>query len=235
MWRQYRDIEKGEFFVVGADCAAGGTDYNACQFFSKTKLDVPLVYHAKGLATEMTNAVLPVLERLNDLTGKPPTIAYERANGGLFEMERLATLNRLQKFDVYRMATYGNVTNPESVKLGWDTNTATRPKMLADLKEAIDGQLIRVYDKPTLEECYSFVVVQTSTSWKAQAEQGAHDDLVMALAIAWQLAQMVAEPVALNQGPPPAWASSQAPSWSGQNLETPSWAQKGDAWARRSR
>ena len=32
--------------------------------------------------------------------------------------------------------------------------------------------------------------VKTSASWKAQAEHGAHDDLVMALAIAWQLYQI---------------------------------------------
>jgi len=36
---------------------------------------------------------------------------------------------------------------------------------------------------------FSFIISQTSTSWKAQAEQGAHDDLIMSLAIAWQLYQ----------------------------------------------
>jgi hypothetical protein len=36
---------------------------------------------------------------------------------------------------------------------------------------------------------FSFVEVQTSMSWRAQAEKGAHDDLVIALAGAWQLYQ----------------------------------------------
>lgn len=76
----------------------------------------------------------------------------------------------------------------------WDTNTATRPKMLADLKEAIDKRLIKIYDKRTINEMFSFIVVQTSTAWKAQAEKGANDDLVMALAIAWQLQQSEKEP-----------------------------------------
>ena len=90
----------------------------------------------------------------------------------------------------------GNLVYPQYVQLdtikkyGWDTNTATRPAMLSQLKEAIDKKLLRVYDKITIEEMYSFVVVRTTASVKAQAEAGMHDDLVMSLAIAWQLYQL---------------------------------------------
>jgi len=189
MLRRYRKIEPGEFIVVGVDTAAGGTDYCAAQFLSKTKLDVPIVYHSKSLATEMTPIVFGELERIYDITGVPPTVAYERNNGGVFELERLASLNRLNKFRVFNMMTYGAIDNPEKRKIGWDTNSATRPKMLSDLKEAIDKRLVKLYDKRTVDELFSFIVVETSTAWKAQAEKGAHDDLVMALAIAWQLQQ----------------------------------------------
>lgn len=189
-WRQYREISPGEHFLVFADCANGAKDYSAVQFLSRQQLDVPLVYHTRKMASDMTNTLYPVLDKIFDVTGVRPLVAYERNNGGVFEMERLASLNRQGKFTIFKMPTYGRyLDNPESQKLGWDTNTATRPKMLADLKDAIDKKLIRVYDRPTLEECFSFVIVQTSTSWKAQAERGAHDDLVMSLAGAWQLFQ----------------------------------------------
>ena len=189
----YRKIERGEQIVVGVDTAAGGTDWCAAQFLSKTKLDVPIVYHDKKLATEMTPILFAELERIYDIADIPPLIAYERNNGGVFEMERLAALNKMNKYTIFTMPTYGSIDNPEAKKLGWDTNTATRPKMLADLKEAIDKRLIRLYDKATVSELFSFIVVQTSTAWKAQAEKGANDDLVMALAIAWQLQQSVQE------------------------------------------
>jgi len=206
VFRQYRKIESNEFLVVGGDTAAGGADYCTAQFLSVDKLDVPLVYHSKTLATTMTNELYPVLETLYDTTGLPPMVAYERSNGGLFEMERLAALNRLGKFDVFQMPTYGNVQTEETKRLGWDTNTATRPKMLADLKEAIDKQLITgLYDRRTIEELFAFVVVKTSSSWKAQAESGAHDDLVMALAIAWQLYQLAERPQLPASLTPPAW------------------------------
>lgn len=203
MLKRYRKVERGEFIVVGADTAAGGTDYCAAQFLSKDKLDVPIVYHSKSLATEMTPALFKELERIYDITRIPPVIAYERNNGGVFEMERLAALNKLNKYKVFIMPTYGSIENPQARKLGWDTNTATRPKMLADLKEAIDKKLIKLYDKRTINEMFSFIVVQTSTAWKAQAEKGANDDLVMALAIAWQLQQSEKEPTEGMEELPP--------------------------------
>ena len=141
----------------------------------------------------MTPVLFAELERIYDITDVPPLIAYERNNGGVFEMERLAALNKMNKYTIFTMPTYGSVDNPEAKKLGWDMNTATRPKMLSELKEAIDKRLIKLYDGRTINEMFSFIVVQTSTAWKAQAEKGANDDLVMALAIAWQLQQSVQE------------------------------------------
>lgn len=189
MFRQYRKIEPNEKIVVAADTSSGLGDYCAVQFLSKTRIDVPLVYHRKIIATEMTNEIYPVLEKIYDITGNKPVVAYERNAGGVFEMDRLASMNRLGKFTVFKMPNIGVVSPSEPSRLGWDTNSATRPAMLSQLKEAIDNKLLRIYDKPTIEELYSFVVVQTTASVKAQAEAGMHDDLVMSLAIAWQLYQ----------------------------------------------
>ncbi len=190
MFRQFRKFQKGEFILVGVDTSSGMSDYSTAQFLSKTRLDVPLVYHAKLLANEMTNSIYPVLERIYDETKLKPVVAYERQAGGVFELERLASLNRAGKFEIFKMPNTGNINNPDPTKLGWDTNTATRPRMLSDLKDAVDKMLIKIYDKPTINEMFSFIIAKTSLSEKAQAEKGAHDDLVMALAIVWQLYQM---------------------------------------------
>lgn len=194
MFRRYRPYRKGEFYLVAADTSAGGGDFCAAQFLSKTHLDVPSVYHSPDTATSMTPLIHEELEQIFDITGVKPVVAYERANGGAFEMDRLASLNRLGKYTIFVMPGYGQVENVESKKLGWDTNTATRPNMQKELKDAIDNQLITLYDKPTISELFSFIVVQTSSSWKAQAEKNAHDDLVMALAIAWQMYQICETP-----------------------------------------
>lgn len=190
-FRRYRTYQKGEFIVVGVDTSWGGTDYCVAQFLSKTSLDVPTVYHSKVLATEMTPLIHNELERIYDETKVKPVVAYERNNGGVAELERLATLNRDGKYRIYveKSGIGSTEATEETVKLGWTTSSASRPTMLSMLKEAIDNRLVRIYDKATITEMFAFIVSQTSSSWKAQAESGAHDDLIMALAIAWQLYQ----------------------------------------------
>lgn len=190
-WRTYREPQAGEFFVVFADTAAGGGDFCAAHFLSKTNLDIPLVYHKKVIATEMTPQIHEMLEEIYDKTGVKPVIAYERNNGGFFEMDRLASLNRHQKYVIYREKVNQGTkyADGQGPKLGWTTSSATRPVMLQMAKEAIDNKLIRIYDRPTISEMFSFIEVQTTTMWRAQAEKNAHDDLVMALAGAWQMYQ----------------------------------------------
>src|SRR3990167_377975 len=118
-FRQYRKITSNEQFVVAADTSSGLGDYCAVQFLSKTRLDVPLIYHKKIIATEMTNEIYPVLEKIHDVTGFKPVIAYERNAGGTFEMDRLASMNRLAKYNIFEMPRIGNVTPGETKRLGW--------------------------------------------------------------------------------------------------------------------
>jgi len=180
-FRQYRKLEVGEFIVVGCDTCSGGGDYSVAQFLSKTKLDVPLVYHSKKTTSYMTDELLPVLENICNVTGVPPLLAYETNNGGIFELERLARLNKNNKFRIYtRRVDYDKLSAIKGKKYGWVTSSATRPAMLQDLKEAIDNVLLRVYDSITVNELFSFIVNQTASSWKAQAESGAHDDCFIA-------------------------------------------------------
>lgn len=191
MFRKYRKYEPGEFIICAVDCAAGGGDFTAGQFLSKTHLDVPTVYHKKVIVTEATPLIAAELELIYDQTGVKPIVSFERNFGGMFELDRLHTLNRLQKYRIYRQkrnvgAKYNMTDDP---RFGLDTNVATRTPMLNMLKEAVDNRLIQIYDRPTINELFSFVEVRTTTMWRAQAEKNAHDDLVMALAQAMFLYQ----------------------------------------------
>lgn len=197
-FRRYREWQKDEFILCYADTSWGGVDYSAAQFMSKDTIDIPLVYHAQGLASDMTPQLHQELERIYDITRIKPVVSYERNNGGIAELERLRALNRDGKYRIYTQYTGMGTTdvNESDSRLGHDTNSATRPTMLAQLKDAIDNRLITLYDKPTVEEMFSFVVKQTPNGgWKAQAENGAHDDLIMSLAGVWQMYQTERKPV----------------------------------------
>jgi len=186
-FRQYRPIERNEHFIVAGDCSEGLNDDSTCQFFSKTCQDVPLVYQAPVLGSEMTTAIFPVLNKIFDITHIKPVVAFERAAGGFECMERLANINYDAKYDIYKMQEMG-VDEPEpTIRLGFSTNSATRPLILSTLKNFVDNQTIKIYDKQTIEQLFSFVKVRGTTSVKAQAEYGMHDDLVIPLAIACYL------------------------------------------------
>lgn len=201
MFRTYRPIEQGEVIVVGADCSQGGMDENFAHFLSKTKLDIPLVYQKKGVAAEMTTHIYPVLEKIFSVTGIKPLVAFERNNGGASEMQRLQVLNREAKYDLFVMPKIGletiPLTSPDTNKLGWSTDIASRPIMLGDLKTCIDSKLITIYDEETLKQLKTFIV---NRNGKPEAARGKRDDAIMSLAVAWQLFQKHQTPISeMNQ------------------------------------
>lgn len=187
MFKQYRTIQQGEFFVIGYDMAMGGNDYSAVQFLSKTNQDVPLVYHAKETATITTNRILPVVTKLRKVTGVKPVLMPEANSGGTFEIDRVLNSPNITDVTMYKTKTgIATIGRPDENKYGWYTTSASRPKMLEELKNAIDNQLITLYDEITINEMFSFIINNRTSGWRAEAESGKHDDLIMSLAIAWQ-------------------------------------------------
>lgn len=187
MLRLYREIDRNEFFVVAVDCAQGGIDSNFGQFISKSRADIPLVFEKNCVAADMTPIIHQALEWIYDKTGVQPVVAFERNMGGASEMSRLQKLNRQGKYRIYQKRIVGDVSG-EGVTdhLGFDTNAQTRPQILGDLKQAIDDQLVQIYDKTTIDELGKFIVNKRG---RAEAASNCHDDAVMSLAIAWQLYQ----------------------------------------------
>lgn len=196
MFKQFRSIEKDEFFLIGGDCSQGGEDANVAQFLSKTKLDVPLVYHAQGVAAQMTPEIYRVAEILYDITGIPPYIGFERNNGGGSEMERLRVLNTKNKYRLFIMPDFGKTEDKDTNKLGWDTTISTRPILIGDEKNIIDVHGIGIYDEETIQELFWFIV---NRQGKPEAMRGKHDDRVIALGVAWQMYQNVIPPLSKLQ------------------------------------
>lgn len=188
MLRLYRQPKQGEFFVVGGDCSQGGIDSNWIQFLSKDQIDIPLILEMSGVASDMTPVLHQTLEWLFDKTGVQPIIALERNIGGSSEMERLRVLNRQQKYRLYLYRGFGTSGGEQQTdRLGWVTDAASRPRMVGDLKSAIDSQNLRIYDQATIDQLNTFIV--NKRTGKPEAAPNTHDDAVMSLAVAWQLYQ----------------------------------------------
>lgn len=218
-WRQYRPIERDEFIVAFGDCSQGGDDSNFVQFMSATKLDFPLVYQARGVAVTMTQDLFPILEKISDVTQVPPVICLERNNGGQSEMQRLYDLNVKNKYRCFVMPVWGNVGagTEETELLGWNTDRATRPKMLGEWKSVFEKHLFKIYDEETISQHKAFIIKTSGGVSKAQAAAHRHDDAVMSSAGAYQLFQ-ICKPEksnihgAIGNTPTPTWVN-QLPSW----------------------
>lgn len=190
MFTYYRALRRDEFILVFVDTAGEGSDYNAGQFLSKTAIDIPLVMHYKGSIVDVTPKLKVVLEWIAETTGIPPCVAYETNNGGGYELERLSRLNRNHKYTIYcqyKLNPEGKLVKTD--KLGWNTNGATRPAMLAGVEELVNNRLVTIYDPGTINEMFSFVKHKTPSGWRAEAESGSFDDNILSLSGAWQMYQ----------------------------------------------
>lgn len=186
---QFRKLEKGEVIFVGGDCAQGGIDSNISQFLSRTKLDVPFVYENKGVASQMTPDLYEILCKIYDVTGVKPWLCLERNMGGTSELERLKVLlenSSVKKFHIWAPPPLGNNKKKEveGTRLGIDTTGKTRPILVGDLNLAIETKALKIYESKTIEQLQSFII---NPRGKPEAESGAHDDRVIALAIVWYM------------------------------------------------
>ncbi len=71
-------------------------------------------------------------------------------------------------------------------KIGWATTAPLRDKALTDLQEVVRKQLITVHDREAINEFRNFI---TDDSGKPKASGSGHDDWVLAIAGAWQIAK----------------------------------------------
>jgi hypothetical protein len=69
-------------------------------------------------------------------------------------------------------------------KLGWRTDRKTKPLMIDKLSEAITKDEFKDFDKEFISECIDYIVDKKG---KTNAQEGKHDDRVIATAIALQL------------------------------------------------
>ncbi len=184
-WIYYKDYVEGNRYALGADVAEGvGQDSSTIVIIDFTD-KIPEV-----VAEYASNTIAPDIFAYEIMEGGKMygncVVAPERNNHGW------ATITKLKEI-------YSNVYSEKSAeskmkrkqsgsgkKYGWGTTAATKPMMMYDLAQAInEGMLqcnsknikieLRTYDKEDLSQI------------RFDDNQTKHWDLVIALAIAWQM------------------------------------------------
>ena len=177
----FRNPEPDEFIVIGAD-PAEGHDNSVFVAISKSKGDVVMLSQSKEESSQLGHTLNHTGKWINKQTGMYPCIAVER-NVGSASLYVLKTLNYP---NLFRMPdSYTKTLEAQTENYGWVTSSATRPKMLDDLAMAVRQRAIIIPSKQIVDEMFTFI--REAKTGKAQADVGCHDDLVMAMAIAWQV------------------------------------------------
>lgn len=102
-------------------------------------------------------------------------------NFSTYPTQKLAELNYPNQFVRKKEDQYNNKYEKS---FGFKTNSITRPYILGLLQEIVHDNIDVIQDKDTLREMLTFIV---NDKGRAEAEEGYHDDLVMALAISYYI------------------------------------------------
>lgn len=170
--RMYAEPEAGAPYVIGGDTAGDGSDAFVGQVLdNRTGAQVCVLRHTFD----------------EDVYTKQMFCLGIWYNQALIGIEtNLSTyptreLQRLHYPRQYVRETEDSYTHKPKASYGFKTTAQTRPIILAELIAAVREDISLVCDKATLEEMLTFV---RNEDYRAEAEEGAHDDTIMALAIA---------------------------------------------------
>lgn len=173
--RVYRKPEKGVPYVIGADTAGEGSDWFVAQVLDNRTGEQVAVLRKQMDEDMFVKQVYCLGRWYNDALIAPET------NFSTFPVRELQRLRYPRMFVRDSIDDYGKRTTRT---FGFRTDTKSRPVIIAELVRVVREHPEVLNDIDTIGEMLTFV---RDENFKPCAEEGAHDDCVMSLAIAHYL------------------------------------------------
>lgn len=212
----WEEPQPGHRYAAGADVAEGALndkgdpDYSVLTIICVTCRQTAFRYRAR--------IGVDAFYRVCDRYGREynnALLAVERNNHGHAVLLGLRETSKYPKLycqePIQRAVTVGKPPVNAELTYGWDTTVVTKPLMLDQLKQLVEGKSeedvdhyspeLAVHDTEFLHEAFSFM----GDKGKLKAGPGRHDDVVMSLAIAAQMylrlrASSVFDPAQIHVG-----------------------------------
>ena len=185
-WRYYGDYQPGHRFAGGSDVSEGVGRHNSTiaviDFDARLEIDGKVGQKPKVVALFVDNRIAP------DLLAHEVKSGGQRYGNCLMAIERnnhgWATLTAIKPI-------YFNLYKDENDKLGWQTNLASKPRMLHELRTGLHEGLLDISDEGLKQEILSYPSIDLNiANVDEEDETQGHYDRVIALAIAWQMRGM---------------------------------------------
>ena len=162
-------------YVLGGDTAGEGSDFFTAHIIDNTTGEQVAVLHKDNIDEDEYARQVYCLGMYYNTA----LIGLE-ANFSTFPIRELSRLEYPKQYVREAPDTFGNTIRKS---YGFKTTSATRPVIIAKLVQIVREEIELINDVTTLREMLSFVNIKS----KPQAEQGEHDDLVMGLAITYEV------------------------------------------------
>jgi hypothetical protein len=165
----------GNNYVIGADVAEVN-DFCYATVIDRNTMEQVAEINYKADTHEFAGLLYRLGAYYNDAL-----LAPERNNQGISVVKKL---DELRYPNMYRRRSLDTVTGREHDELGWRTDSATRPIMLADLNSDVTQMRFIIRSSLLIKQMRTFV---RNSRGRAEAQSGCHDDAVIGNAIALQL------------------------------------------------
>ena len=166
-------------YIAGIDCSEGiGKDYNVCVIIDLDTMQEVALWRNNKLRPAQVADIYNVLCRMYNNAH----LVIETASSAHAIIERLYYTHSY--FNIYRHMMY-NEFNKKVYKLGWQTTAQSKATAISTLRECFETDGIIINSEVILDEfsTYSF------ENGKYNANSGMHDDCIMSLAIALEVAR----------------------------------------------
>ena len=173
----YLPYDKTKSYVVGADVAEGvNKDFSVAVMIEAETKRVAAVLRGQFKPYEFAHRINAMCEKYRREESYWPLVSVERNNHGH------AVLLELNEH-----IGYPSLYVHSDDKLGWRTDSVTRPIMINAFIDAVENNLLKIPDRSILGECLTLV----NNNGKIEATDGKHDDCVVASAIAFQMVEQM--------------------------------------------
>ncbi len=188
-YNQYLTIWKlptrNQRYYIGVDSGeglGGSYDYSVISVIDKDGFQCAEWRSNKVKPYEFTEVVYQVAKFYNR-----GLLVIEKASAGHTVIDRIK--NDKHYVNVFKYKAYDQKTGKSKRQIGWNTDSKSKPMMIADMQEFFETGQCLINSKTLLEEMKLFEYIEKTTGdTKKQTMKAAsgHDDTVMAFAMALQ-------------------------------------------------
>lgn len=181
IWERPR---QGYTYVAGTDVASGinatGYDFTVTTIICKETKKHVATFKAKMKPSYYCDMVIPILKDYG-----MPLWGIERNQHGHALLAEAISVHNYP--NIYKHEHYDKTTKETRRSPGWPTDSKTRPILLSDLADALELGKLGTNDVELLKQCLGFVM---NSNGKFEASRGGHDDDIISIGIAWQMAKV---------------------------------------------